>query len=305
MAENISETRPPEPLPKPPEVPKPTERPSGSEASDGRVPESPQSAQQDARDAARSEHAKAAGSRAQDGLRPEPEVQTQPDAHTATEGPHPTPDVQTPLDKHTTAKNGPEGLERLNAHAAARTGRDASGPQDATAGEQAEEHAAARQSAAAERAKATGDLAPVGDGSGPWYDEGTNHREGGAVQQLTEGSCVSASGEMLTDGRITQPELLSELGEWSNLSALREELNNRDGDGTWTGHYFEDGNQALRRASEGPMAAQVQAPFGRAHMVILEPGENESFTVRDPYEGSSYDVDSSWVEKYVAGGVFR
>ncbi|WFE63570.1 hypothetical protein [Micromonospora sp. WMMD714] len=149
------------------------------------------------------------------------------------------------------------------------------------------------------------DLTRVGDSSGPWYDAGTNHREGGAVQQETGGSCVSASGEMLTDGRITQSELRTKLGDWSNLTALRNELNNRDGDGTWTGHYFADGDDTLRRASEGPMAAQVQAPRGRAHMVLLEPGENGSFTVRDPFDGSSYDVDGAWVEKYVAGGVFR
>jgi hypothetical protein len=160
-------------------------------------------------------------------------------------------------------------------------------------------------STAVETAGEARDLTRVGDSSGPWYDAGTNHREGGAVQQETGGSCVSASGEMLTDGRITQSELLTKLGDWSNLTALRNELNDRDGDGTWTGHYFVDGSDAVRRAAEGPMAAQVQAPRGPAHMVLLEPGENGSFTVRDPFDGSSYDVDGAWVEKYVAGGVFR
>ncbi|MEU7615632.1 hypothetical protein AB0B27_05945 [Micromonospora rifamycinica] len=160
-------------------------------------------------------------------------------------------------------------------------------------------------STAVETAAEARDLTRVGDSSGPWYDAGTNHREGGAVQQETGASCVSAAGEMLTEGRITQSELLAELGDGSNLTALRNELNNRDGDGTWTGHYFADGGDALRRASEGPMAAQVQAPGGAAHMVLLEPGENGSFTVRDPFDGSSYDVDGAWVEKYVAGGVFR
>ncbi|MEV6799708.1 hypothetical protein AB0M91_15360 [Micromonospora rifamycinica] len=160
-------------------------------------------------------------------------------------------------------------------------------------------------STAVETAAEARDLTRVGDSSGPWYDAGTNHREGGAVQQETGASCVSAAGEMLTEGRITQSELLAELGDGSNLTALRNELNNRDGDGTWTGHYFADGGDALRRASEGPMAAQLQAPRGPAHMVLLEPGENGSFTVRDPFDGSSYDVDGAWVEKYVAGGVFR
>jgi len=57
MAENVKETKPPEP---PPEVPKPTERSNRSAARDhGRSNESQQSAQQDARNAAQAEYAKA------------------------------------------------------------------------------------------------------------------------------------------------------------------------------------------------------------------------------------------------------
>lgn len=158
MAENVQEIKPPEPPPKPPEVPKPTEQLNRSEAKEhGQPNESQQSAQQDTRDAASSEHAKATNEREPDGLRP-------------------TPEFQERLDEHSAAKNEPEGLrptpefqERLDAHTAATAERDTASPKEATvgdrnvttpAGEQAGEHAAARQAAAAERAEATADTAP-------------------------------------------------------------------------------------------------------------------------------------------------
>lgn len=168
MAENVRETKPPE-LP-----PKPTEQPSRSEAKDhGQPNESQQSAQQDARNAAQSEHAKATAALEPDGLRP-------------------TPEVQARLDEHSAGKMRPDGLrstseaqERLDVHTAAKAERNAPGPQDSGAverpqdttvgdrsavapvGEQAGEHAAARQAAAAERAKAVGDVATSGEAPRP------------------------------------------------------------------------------------------------------------------------------------------
>ncbi|MEV6493472.1 DddA-like double-stranded DNA deaminase toxin [Actinoplanes sp. NPDC051633] len=58
MAENVKETKPPEPPPKPREVPKPTERSDRSETP-GRPPETQQSARQETREAVRAEHEKA------------------------------------------------------------------------------------------------------------------------------------------------------------------------------------------------------------------------------------------------------
>src|SRR5205814_10588652 len=55
----------------------------------------------------------------------------------------------------------------------------------------------------------------VGNASGPWM-EGVAARPGGAVGQITHGSCVSACGEMLSGGLRTQQQLLNELGDWSN-----------------------------------------------------------------------------------------
>ncbi|MEV6601722.1 hypothetical protein AB0M36_33440 [Actinoplanes sp. NPDC051346] len=136
MAENVQETKPPEPPPKPPEVPKPTERSNGSEVKDaGRSNETQQSAQQDTRNAAQSEHAKATNGREPDGLRPTPEFQAGLDEHSAAknepEGLRPTPEFQARLDEHSAAKNEPEGLRptpefqaRLDEHSAAKNEPD-------------------------------------------------------------------------------------------------------------------------------------------------------------------------------------
>lgn len=111
MAENIQETKPPEPPPKPLEVPKPTEqKPNGSETS-AQPQESQHSAQQDARNAASSEHTKATSGPEPEGLRPTAEFQAGLDEHSATKnGPErlrPTPEFQERLDAHTAEKAEP------------------------------------------------------------------------------------------------------------------------------------------------------------------------------------------------------
>jgi hypothetical protein len=174
MAENIQETRPPEPPPKPPEVPSPIEQPNRSKAEDhGQPNESQQSAQQDTRNAAHSAHALATSGREPDGLRPTPDFQVRLDAHTAAKAEH---DTAAPQDS--------AGAQRPQGSSAAQRSRDSGSlqrPQDsqaaqrlqeatvgdgntaAPAGEQAGEHAAAREAAAAEWAKAIGDTAPPGE----------------------------------------------------------------------------------------------------------------------------------------------
>jgi hypothetical protein len=146
---------------------------------------------------------------------------------------------------------------------------------------------------------------PAGSGSGPWVDDGFNHRPGGAVSQSTDGSCVSACGEMLTGGTVSEADLLAKLGDWSNPGALARELNQRAGSEVWQGGYFESGADALEAARRGPTAVILQAPGGNAHAVVVEPLESGNFLVRDPLPGQTYEVTSDWIEQYVAGGVFR
>ena len=142
--------------------------------------------------------------------------------------------------------------------------------------------------------------AGLGAGSGPWA-VGVASSEGGAVGQLTVGSCVSACGEMLSNGAVTQSKLLGQIGEWSNPARLADALGNG-----WRGGYFGSGADALAAAERGPMGAALQAGTGPGHMVVTSPLGDGAFLVRDPWAGgSTYTVGSSWIEQFVAGGTFK
>jgi uncharacterized protein YukE len=143
------------------------------------------------------------------------------------------------------------------------------------------------------------------EGAGPWIADATNIREGGAVAQSTSGSCVSACGEMLTGGSVSESELLGRLGEWSNPQALAGDLNSRAGATEWRGGWFASGEQAVAVAQRGPMGATLQMPGVPSHMVVIEPEEGAGFLVRDPSFGGTYEVTRDWIERYVSGGVFR
>ena len=141
----------------------------------------------------------------------------------------------------------------------------------------------------------------VGGGSGPWVDDALTAPRPGAVRpQSAGGSCVSACGEVLSGGARTESQLLGALGEWSNPQALAREL----GSG-WTGGGFGSGADAVAAANRGPMGAVLQAPGGPGHMVVTSPLGGGRFQVLDPFDGTGYVVDSSWIERYVSGGVFR
>jgi hypothetical protein len=127
------------------------------------------------------------------------------------------------------------------------------------------------------------------------------HEAGGAVGQVTNGSCVAACGEMLSGGSITQRELISKIGEWSNPRALAGAL----GKG-WTGGYFGSGEDAVAAAESGPMGAALRVGTNAGHMVVTKPLGAGRFLVMDAWDGgSTYEVGSQWIERYVEGGIFR
>ena len=147
---------------------------------------------------------------------------------------------------------------------------------------------------------AMGRVMGVGSGSGPWVYDATNVRPGGAVAQSREGSCVSACGEMLTEGAKTEAEFLAELGEWSDPVALGKSLGP-----PWKGGYFGSDAEALAAARSGPMGATLFSVGAKSqHMVVIQPS-GRGFLVRDPSPGSTYTVTASWITRYVTGGVFK
>ena len=144
------------------------------------------------------------------------------------------------------------------------------------------------------------------EGGGPWVAEATNVAEGGAIAQRLAGSCVSACGEIMTGGAMSEAEFLAQLGEWSNPGALADALNAREASSaTWEGGYFASAEDAIWAARQGRMAAVLQAPSLPAHMVVVEPREAGMFFVRDPGMGGTYEVRLEWIAKWVSGGVFR
>lgn len=140
-----------------------------------------------------------------------------------------------------------------------------------------------------------------GKESGPWVFDAKNVKLGGAISQSKPGSCISAAGSMLVDGQYSEAELLGQLGEWSDPTSLAAELNRRAGSKVWTGGYVADGRPLVQR---GKVVAVLHAgPAG--HAVVIEPMGPGKYFVRDPLPGATYEVDDAWVEKYVAGGVWR
>jgi len=209
-------------------MPKPTERSNRSEAGDrGRPNESQQSAQQDARDAAQPELAKATKGRESDGFTPTPEFQARLDEHSSAEdgpeGLRPTPEFQQRLGAHTSAKaegntapqDPPCGQPSQDLRAPQRPQETATAqrsedrgsgqrPQDSQAvtGEQAREHAVARHAAAAERAKATEDAVLAHEDATPRSTQEMDQPPLGNGQVQDPARAPQPSAGSRTDGQV-------------------------------------------------------------------------------------------------------
>lgn len=147
---------------------------------------------------------------------------------------------------------------------------------------------------------------PIGSKIGPWEDEATGLRRGDVFMQCADGSCVSATGQVMTNGAVTERQLLDRLGEWSNPEALAGELNRAIPNSRFVGGYFATAADALAIAARGRFGAVLQARGAPGHMVTIEPiAQGRSFHVLDTGIGASYKVQPSWIEKYVSGGVWK
>jgi hypothetical protein len=150
----------------------------------------------------------------------------------------------------------------------------------------------------------------VGNGVnvGPWSKGVTNVVENGTFTQCGNGSCVSATAQVLTNGAVTEAQVVARIGEWADPLKLPGILNDlAPGSIPWRGGYFGSGADAVTIANKGPMGAVLQAPGEAAHMVTISPirGSAGMFRVQDTGVGKTYDVSASWIEKYVVGGVWK
>jgi hypothetical protein len=140
---------------------------------------------------------------------------------------------------------------------------------------------------------------------GPWGEGVTNVKPGATFIQCGDGSCVSATGQILTGGKVTESQLIGQLGEWADVSKLPGTLSEMLPGTKWEGHYFGSGDEALAIAQKGQFGAVLQAPTYGAHMVTIEPLKSGKFLVTDTGVGATYIVTSEWIKKYVSAGVWK
>lgn len=126
----------------------------------------------------------------------------------------------------------------------------------------------------------------------PYNWEALNERfSSDVVRQSNRDSCISAVGEMLSEGRLTEKELIGLLSKRPDIKDLVEHLGPE-----WT--------DELRRFSsiseiseKGPWAAELMENAGTElekslHTVVVDGvSDSGNLVIRDPWEGTKYEMD--------------
>jgi hypothetical protein len=129
---------------------------------------------------------------------------------------------------------------------------------------------------------------------------------GDAVQQTTNVSCGAACVEMLSDGEVTQAQVLAMFG---NRELSIGEVDAALGSG-WQALYALDGTteEVASLNATGRWGTMLMSPGG-FHFVVVDGAESTTSMLKilDPWNGSSYmvtfaDFDSSWTLYTVARG---
>ena len=135
-----------------------------------------------------------------------------------------------------------------------------------------------------------------------------------AIRQKRGRSCTSACGEMITNGKVKEDTLIKELLEYhleemrtddmpASMHDLATELNRLDGPG-WRGGLVDDDKleTLLRR---GKVIAELKEPTDPIAHAVLVDGMSSSgnLVVRDPWEGTKYEMKVSEFFCYMTGNV--
>lgn len=109
------------------------------------------------------------------------------------------------------------------------------------------------------------------------------------IRQLNDDSCVSAAGEMLSEGRLSQNALIDKLGERPNILDLVKHLGPE-----WTSQA--KSFKSLAEVSNKPWAAELLENAGTdleksLHVIVIEGlSPTSNLIVRDPWEGTKYEM---------------
>jgi hypothetical protein len=109
------------------------------------------------------------------------------------------------------------------------------------------------------------------------------------VRQANEDSCISAVGQMLSKGRITEQHLITELGARPELADLRRYLGDE-----WTSQ--KRSFRSFAEISDEPWGAELMENAGTdldksLHSVVVDGvGSDGNLLIRDPWEGAKYEM---------------
>jgi len=147
----------------------------------------------------------------------------------------------------------------------------------------------------------------MGKARRPYNWEALNERFSTEVlRQSTKDSCISAVGDMLTDGKVTEQELIHKLGERPGIKDLPDLL----GTG-WTSEA-RNFKSLAEIGQHRPWGAEMMENSGTEleksfHAVVVDGINSKGLVViRDPWEGTIYEMtQDKFLKDWTRGAVYR
>ena len=104
----------------------------------------------------------------------------------------------------------------------------------------------------------------------------------------------------MTGGSKAERDLIEAIGEWSTPNALASELGS-----PWRGGFIDNAEDLVTVSRNGTVGLQLRDGAGPGHMVVVSPQASNVFLVLDPWDGTSYLVDDSWIRRWAEAAVFQ
>lgn len=132
-------------------------------------------------------------------------------------------------------------------------------------------------------------------GTGGFWNAINEKKDRSVVRQITPLSCVAAVGEMLLRDRgiaMTQQQIIDIIGESSTTSQLAILLNDIDkpiGEEKWHGVIVAT-RHLEKIVNESSFGAVLREGSSLGHLVLVEKFDEDLLTVKDPWEGTTYQI---------------
>ncbi|MDZ4837311.1 MAG: hypothetical protein SGJ27_26290 [Candidatus Melainabacteria bacterium] len=126
-----------------------------------------------------------------------------------------------------------------------------------------------------------------------------------AIRQSFDDSCLSAAGEMVSNGQVTEKELLDRIGRPSSVKDLADALGERwtSESGPTTMHELHQGGPWVAHLRDWAWTGNPKPP----HAVVID-GQSATgnLLIRDPLEGTSYEMKfSDFREAWTGHAAYR